>query len=429
MPNLMHQSAAPAPAADTNLLDVLRRAARNAAWLFSAQTLARLIGFGFGTVLARWLGAADFGNYMFVMTYVTYFAFLADGGLGRYLIRDAAREPGRAQEFLAKVGGLRLALAAGVYVLLIVGALATRSDGPRLAFIAIAGLSLFTGALAGALASMFTAREQMHVNAVFQVLSSLLTAVFVLAALAAGFGLLGVFIGAGLANLPPLVYLVRTWRRRVGPTRPAIDVPFWRTALRRSFPYALLGVIGLVYFRMDSLLLTWMKGPEANGIYSAAYRLLDAVTDVPGVIVAAMFPTFSRLHVESRATLRRAYLGALATLTVLGLPVMLGLVLLARPVILLLYGDGYNGSVIVLQLLAVAVFLIFVDTANTMVLYAGDNLRPVVWLSLVTMTANILLCLALIPRFAERGAAVATIVSTALSIVIFTPVVLRSLRR
>jgi peptidoglycan biosynthesis protein MviN/MurJ (putative lipid II flippase) len=63
-----------------------------------------------------------------------------------------------------------------------------------------------------------------------------------------------------------------------------------------------------------------------------------------------------------------------------------------------------------------------------MVLYSGDNLRPVVWFSLITMTANILLCLALIPRFAERGAAVATILSTALSIAIFTPVVLRSLR-
>jgi O-antigen/teichoic acid export membrane protein len=260
------------------------------------------------------------------------------------------------------------------------------------------------------------------------VLSTSLTALFVLAALAAGVGLTGVFIAAALANLPPLLYVMLAWRRQVGPVRLGVDLPFWRTALRRSFPYALLGVIGLVYFRLDSLLLTWMKGPEANGIYTAAYRLLDAVTDMPGVIVAAMFPTLSRLHVESRVKLRRAYLGAMAMLALLGLPVMLVLIVLARPVILLLYGDAYAASVVVLQLLGVAVFLIFVDTANTMVLYAGDNLRPVVWLSLVTMTANVGLCLALIPPYAERGAAVATILSTALSITIFTPLVLRSLR-
>ena len=94
-----------------------------------------------------------------------------------------------------------------------------------------------------------------------------------------------------------------------------------------------------------------------------------------------------------------------------------------------LYTKVCEASFSVGDFLAVAVFLIFVDTANTMVLYSGDNLRPVAWLSLVTMSANILFCLVLIPRFAERGAAVATILSTALSIAIFTPVVLRSLRQ
>ena len=428
MPEALHHPATPAPVAETNLLQAVRRAARNATWLFSSQTAARLIGFAVGTVLARSFGAARFGEYMFVMTYVTYFAYLADGGLGRFLIRDAAREPGRAREFLAKTASLRLALALGVYVLMLVGALLTRADGERTAYIVIAGLSLFSGAVSGALSSLFNAREEMRISALFGVLSSVTTAVFVLAALAAGVGLLGVLVAATLANLPPLVYLVLRWRQRMGMPGLEIDTSFWRLALRRSFPYALLGVIGLVYFRIDALLLTWMKGAEATGIYTAAYRLLDAVTDVPGVIVAAMFPTLSRLHVESKAKVRRTYLGALATLALLGLPVLVGMLLFAHPVIELLYGDEFARSAGVLQLLAVAVFLIFVDTANTMVLYAGEDLRPVVVLSLVTMTANILLCLALIPPYGERGAALATILSTALSIVIFTPVVLRSLR-
>jgi O-antigen/teichoic acid export membrane protein len=366
---------------------------------------------------------------MFVMTYVTYFAFLADAGLGRFLIRDAAREPRSAGDLLARVGALRLLLAAGVYVLLILGALATNAGGARTAYVAIAGLSLFAGAISGALCSIFNAREEMRVSALFQVFSTTLTAIFVLAALAAGYSLAGVFVATALANVPPLIYLIVEWRKRGGSLALTADPPFWKRALRRSFPYALLSVIGLVYFRMDSLLLTWMKGPEANGIYTASYRLLDAVTDVPGVIVAAMFPMLSRLHVESRAQLRRAYVGAMGALTLMGIPVLIGMFLLARPLVLLLYGDGFTESIPVLRILALGVFLIFVDTANTMVLYAGENLRPVVLLSLVTMTANIVLCLLLIPPYGGQGAAWATVLSTALSISIFTPVVLRSLRR
>lgn len=426
MPEVLHPSAPSVP--ETNLVQAVRRAVRNATWLFSSQTAARLIGFAMGTVLARSFGAALFGEYMFVMTYVMYFAFLADGGLGRFLIRDASREPHRAREFLAKTSALRLVLALGVYVLMLAGALLTRSDGARFAFIAIAGLSLFTGAITGALSSMFNAREEMRISALFGVLSSVTTALFVLAALAAGLGLPGVMIGATLANLPPLLYLMWRWRERMGNPGLAVDLAFWRRALRRSFPYALLGVIGLVYFRTDALLLTWMKGTEATGIYTAAYRLLDAVTDIPGVIVAAMFPTLARLHVESKAKVRKTYLGALVTLALLGLPVLAGMVIFARPAIDLLYGAEFAESAVVLQLLAVGVYLIFIDTANTMVLYASDNLRPVVLLSLVTMTSNIALNLALIPAYGERGAAVGTILSTALSITIFTPVVLRSLR-
>jgi O-antigen/teichoic acid export membrane protein len=426
MPEVLHHPAAPVP--ETNLVQAVRRAARNATWLFSSQTAARLIGFAMGTVLARSFGAVQFGEYMFVMTFVMYFAFLADGGLGRFLIRDASREPHRAREFLAKTSALRLVLAFAVYALMIGAALLTRSGGERTALIAIAGLSLFSGAITGALSSMFNAREEMRISALFSMLSSVTTALFVLAALAAGLGLPGVIVGAALANIPPMIYLIRRWRERMGMPHLEVDSQFWRLALRRSLPYAMLGVIGLVYFRTDALLLTWMKGAEATGIYTAAYRLLDAVTDVPGVIVAAMFPTLSRLHIESKIKVRKTYFGALATLAVLGLPVLIGMIVFARPVIHILYGDGFAGSVIVLQLLAVAVYLIFIDTANTMVLYASDNLRPVVLLSMVTMTANILLGIALIPAYAERGAAVATILSTVLSIAIFTPVVLRSLR-
>ncbi len=421
----------PASAARTEptLLETASRAARNALWLLVSQGGVRVISFILGTILARYFGATDFGTYAFVMTYVSYFGFLADAGLGRYLIRDVARDLAGTREYLGQITALRLALAVTAYGLMLGVALLTRSSPERTLYIAVAGASLFTGAIAGALASVFNAREEMHVSAIFGFLSSLGTAVFVLAALGAGAGLFGTFAAVSLANLPPLAYLLAAWRRRGPGPDLRCDGRFWLRALRESYPYAVLGVIGLVYFRIDSLMITWIKGPEANGIYSAAYRLLDAVTDAPGVIVAAMFPALARLHLGSRRQLRRAYLGAMAVLTVLGLPVLAGILVFAGPVITLLYGHEFAASAHVLRLLAPAVFLIFVDTANTMLLYSGDDLTTVVWLSLVTTGANVVLNLALIPRYSYDGAAVATVLSTALSLLIFTPTVLRYLRR
>lgn len=414
------------------------RVVRNALWLLLSQGGTRVFGFVAGIVLARYFGVRDFGTYAFVLTYVSYFGFLADAGLGRLLIRDVARDRDTAIEYLGHITSLRLVLALAAYGLMLGLAVVTRSSVERVAYIAIVGLSLFTGAVAGALASMFNAREEMRVAALFGLLSSAGTAVFVLIALAAGAGLMGTFVAVSLANLPPLAYLLAMWRRREspapgrGPLRsilPELRIGrrFWVRALRRSYPYALLGVVGLIYFRIDSVMLTLMQGPEANGVYTAAYRLLDAITDLPGVLVAAMFPMLARLHRESHAELRRAYLSAMAALTLLGLPVLVGLLVLAGPIVEVLYGDDFARSAGVLRLLAPAVFLIYVDTANTMLLYSGDNLRTVLVLSLGTTAANVLLNLILIPRYSYNGAAVATILSTALSLLIFTPTVLRYL--
>ena len=78
--------------------EAARRVVRNALWLLFSQGGVRLIGFAMGTVLARALGPGDFGTYMFVLTYVSYFGFAADAGLGRYLIRDVARQRERERE-------------------------------------------------------------------------------------------------------------------------------------------------------------------------------------------------------------------------------------------------------------------------------------------------------------------------------------------
>lgn len=411
-----------------SLLQAARRVAANLGWLLSSQALIRLIGFAFGTFLARYFGPRNYGQYVFVLAYVTYFGFLADGGLGRFLIREIARDDARLDEYLSGVIGLRLVLAAAAYLLLVVIALLTNTPGARAGSIAIAGLTLFSGAFAGAVASIFDARQEMRVTAVFQVIATGGNAIFILIALSLGFGLRGSFVAFALSNLPPLAFLLFMLRRGGRRIRVAVDLALWRHALAQSIPYAVLGVIGLIFFRIDSLMLTWIKGTQATGVYAAAYRLIEALAVLPGVAVAAAFPLLARLHVESRAVLRRAYFGALAILTVGAIPVALVTWLLAPFVIHLLYGSSaYADSVGLLRILSLALLIIFIDTANTMLLYSGDDLRTVLALSLVTTGANVGMNLVLIPRYGYTGAAWSTVLSELLSLAIFTPTVLRYL--
>jgi O-antigen/teichoic acid export membrane protein len=415
---------------EQSLVQAARRVAANLGWLLTSQAVTRLIGFGFGTFLARYFGPHDYGEYVFVLGYVTYFGFLADGGLGRFLIREIARDDSRLDRYLGSVVGLRLGLSAIAYALLVGIALVTHTPGGRNGSIAIAGLTLFSGAFSGAVASIFDARQQMRITAIFQVIATAGNAVCILVALSLGFGLRGAFVAFALSNAPPLAFLLIMLGRGGRRVQVAADVHLWQQALAQSIPYAVLGVIGLIFFRIDSLMLTWIKGPQETGVYAAAYRLIEALAVLPGVAVAAAFPLLARLHVESRSVLRRAYFGALAILAAGSLPVALATWILAPFIIHVLYGTGaYAASVDLLRILSLALLIIFIDTANTMLLYSGDDLRTVLALSLVTTGANVGMNLVLIPRYGYTGAAWSTVLSELLSLAIFTPTVLRYLYR
>lgn len=415
---------APPPA---GLRQALRRVGINLGWLLSSQAAMRLIGFGFGTFLVRYFGPPDYGRYVFVLAYVSYFGFLADGGLGRFLIRELARDERKLRDYLGNIIGLRLVLAALAYLLLLAGGIVLQAPRTTAGLIAIAGLTLFSGAIAGAVASVFDARQHMHVTAAFQILATAGNAVLVLLALTLGFGLTGAFVAYALSNLPPLALLLLALRRSGHVVRPAADLRLWRRSLAQSLPYAVLGVMGLIFFRIDALMLTLIKGPQATGVYAAAYRLMEALAVLPGVAVAAAFPLLARLHTGPRPLLRRAYFGALALLASAAVPVTLITWLLAGLIVHILYGTSYSESVALLRILSLAVFFIFLDTANTMLLYSGDDLTLVLTLSLVTTSANIGLNLLLIPRYSFVGAAWSTVLSEALSLTIFTPAVLRYL--
>jgi O-antigen/teichoic acid export membrane protein len=67
--------------------------------------------------------------------------------------------------------------------------------------------------------------------------------------------------------------------------------------LNKTYPYAILAFIMLLYTRIDVLLMKKLliDGDLQNGIYARAYRLLEASTLMIGTTAAIMLPLFSRM--------------------------------------------------------------------------------------------------------------------------------------
>ena len=199
------------------------------------------------------------------------------------------------------------------------------------------------------------------------------------------------------------------------------DFNFWQKTFKQSLPYGILTILGLLYFKIDTILLTVLKGNEITGYYGASYRFLESVHFIPASVMMVLFPVMSRLHKGSVFELKKLYLRSMLTLGVVSIPVFLFLLVFAEVIITTLYGNMYQPSIAVLKILSVAVIFMFLHVPGAHLLFATEKyLKTVVVLSVFTVLLNIVLNLIFIPRYGILAASIITVISEAISFVIFS---------
>ena len=78
--------------------------------------------------------------------------------------------------------------------------------------------------------------------------------------------------------------------RAVDPFRWSWDPERARYVLREAALVGLSGLFWVFYFRIDMLMLEWMRGPEAVGQYAAAYKFVELALLGSGLVMASLAP-------------------------------------------------------------------------------------------------------------------------------------------
>ncbi|WP_263831549.1 MOP flippase family protein [Salinibacter sp.] len=145
------------------------------------------------------------------------------------------------------------------------------------------------------------------------------------------------------------------------------------------------GVLSFVNRRMDDLLIGAFLGSTALGYYNIAYRILLAFTQLISRVGAkVMFPVFSQLQTESEK-LRETYYTAVNYLSIISVPVFIGLAVLAPYVIPVVFGAKWSASVPVMQILSFAGLLQSLIYFNSPVMNAKGH--SLINMSLSTLRA------------------------------------------
>ncbi len=358
------------------------------------------------------------GQFTVAVVLVGYFDIVINFGLGTLVTRDVARSPAEAGHYFWNSLALRLGLwsASLPILLLIVGPLAPiLGVTPGIAAaLAIFVVALLPGQVSASASALLNAFERMEIPAAVQILTNALRVGLGLGVIQSGGGFVQLAWVSLVVNLATMAVLAALAWRLLG--RPAWSwrPGFGRYLLRESYPLMLNNLLNSVFFRIDVVVLQALTAAEMVGWYSTAYRFIDGLNVIPSSFVLALFPVLSRQAGDARERLDRTVEVGLKVLLAIALPICVGTVLLAEPIIRLVADDRYlPHAAIALSILIWFLPLSFTNGLLQYVLIAVGRQRAVTAAFVVGAAFNLAANLALIPRYGYVAAAVVTVLSEA----------------
>jgi O-antigen/teichoic acid export membrane protein len=401
---------------------------KNALALLVAQVGARALNLVLVAMVTRALGAEGLGRYLMAMTVQTLALAVCDLGLSTYTTREFSREGESA------AGGLwgtvlSLKIVAALCTVLVLNALIAPFFPGRQSLLAFASLSLLPDAFNGLVTAWIKARQRMEVSAAVQLGTRLAYTVAGALCLWRGLderALLAAYGGASVLGSLAYGLVLRRWSPGLLPgsegereeTRERTTglcvytrgyLARWGAVLGESAPFAITGIVAMLYARADLLILSFARGDAAAGRYGMAYRLFEVMGMIPASFLDALFPELSRLGGRGvdlrrlRALYRRGWLivGAGGVLLALAAQAV------AKTLVALLYGRTADAAFAVglLRVLLFAFPFTYLYLLNGHVLYAVGEQRRVTVAMVFATAAKLLLNAWLVPIWGVWGTA------------------------
>jgi len=362
---------------------------------------------------ARYLGAAGFGILSFALAFTGIFGVFSDLGLSTLTVREVARDKTLASKYLGNITVMKIILVIITFGLIALTINLLGYPEQTIKVVYLVALSVIFGAFSNMFNSIFQAYEKMEYVSVGRILSSALMLAGALFAISYGFDVVGFASIYFIVSAIVLGYSFVVCAWKFAKPKMEVDWSFWKRSIKEAWPMGGMAILIMIYFRIDTVMLSLMKGDTAVGLYSAAYRLSEISTVIPSMFMASVFPVLSRYHKDSMSSFTSTYGKSVKYLLYLALPMALTVTLLSRTIVNLVYGSEFSGSVIALQILIWAAAIMYVTMVQGTTIVTADRQMFSFKVCAVTAVLNVILNLIMIPKYSYIGASATTVATEA----------------
>ncbi|MGR3318351.1 MAG: flippase, partial [Candidatus Anammoxibacter sp.] len=363
---------------------------------------------------ARFFGKDILGKYAFAMSIGGLLTVLISLGLNTLMVREVSKDKSLNQKYLGN-----LLVTQGIFAVLtwiLIGVIILVSNfsyDTKLIILLIGGYHVFYK-FTMLFHAEFRAHEQMHYSAFLEIFHKIVIL---------SLGIVSIIIWENpiiaLAAYPisafsmfVLAFIISA--AKYGWPDLKVDFVFIKNSLIKALPFFVIIILAQFYDRIGVILLTYLKGETAVGIFSPADRLLVTIMSGVGMFGMSTFPVMSRLFAESKDELFKLYERTVRLMVIALLPLATIIFLLSHEIILTTFGDEFIESIPVLQILVWTLLFFGLNTTLSNLVIVTNHQNKLVKIRLFIYLGFLLVNLILIPLYSFTGLAYAKLATQAL---------------
>ncbi|MBI3766540.1 MAG: flippase, partial [Ignavibacteriales bacterium] len=398
-------------------LEIVKSIAKNTTVQMGQQLITWASSFILMLFLPRYLGPVNYGRIYLAMSISAIFLMLVnfDGRLG--IAKRIARAREDAQETVVNAIGLRIILWVGAFIAMIIFSFIVDYPATVKVLILIFGIEMLWQGVNTVLLGTFLGFETVQYSSRGAVAERVFISVGGVTAVLLGASYVIIAIIMITGTLLNFLICAR-FTSRIITHLPKFNLTASLGLIKEGIPFLLWTVFGVIYYRVDTVMLSLLTPAVVLGWYGASYKFFDVLVFLPSIYTLSILPILSRLWGKEDGMLARTTQKSLEFIMIAGIPISIGVFAFSEQIIKLFFGlEGYGPSVLNLQIFSIGLLLVYVDMVLGTALFACDKQRQWATVAFFAVIINVSLNYFMIPYFQTHsgnggvGASIATIMT------------------
>ena len=372
------------------------------------------------------VGPEEYGFYFALFNFSFLFHIILDFGINGFNNRAIAREPEKLKNFWGSMIFLKMLLA-GIYLIITFGAAIIVGYGNiHFEFLILLAINQILSSYVLYLRSNIAALHYFKWDAVMSILDRLIM-ILICGLLLWGnltdrpFQLIWLIYSQTAAySIALVIGLILVWRKGKL-MKFSWDRKLFGKIIKQSYPFALLGLLMSIYYRIDGVMIDRMlpvNGADQAGVYASAFRLLDAAIMIAYLFSTILMPMFSRMLKKGEPVKE------LLSISWRGIGMIAGLVVIPsfifkEEIMFWLYTEATTDWAELYGWLMFSFMVIGLSYIFSTLLTAAGKMKTLNWIALGGTFINICLNYILIPEYEAFGAAIATLATQSVLLIFY----------